>query len=67
MCGALEWLTEERRMTVGEVIALLCEYCSDEDYLLMCKSTYLIEVYDDYILVCTSDSNTSNIRIERKE
>lgn len=54
-------------MSVGEVIALLCKYCSDEDYLLMCKSTYLIEVHDDYILVCTSDSNTSDIRIERKK
>ena len=54
-------------MTVGEVIALLCEYCSDEDYLLMCKSTYLIEVRDDYILVCTSDSNTSDIKKKKKK
>lgn len=54
-------------MTVGEVIALLREYCSDEDYLLMCKSIYEIEVHDDYIFVYCSDGNTSNIRIERKE
>ena len=54
-------------MTIGEVIALLCEYCSDEDYLLMCKSIYLIEVHDDYIFICCNDGNTSDIRIERKE
>ena len=54
-------------MTVGEVIALLCKYCSDEDDLLMCKSTYLIEVHDDYIFVCFNDGNTPDIKIERKE
>lgn len=52
-------------MTVGEVIALLCEYCSYDDYLLMGKSVYEIEVHDDHIFICFSDSNTSNIRIER--
>ena len=54
-------------MTVGEVIALLCKYCSDEDDLLMCKSTYLIEVHNDYIFVCFNDGNTPDIKIERKE
>ena len=54
-------------MTVGEVIALLCKYCSDEDYLLMGKGIYEIEVHDDYIFVCFSDGNTTDIRIERKE
>ena len=54
-------------MTVGEVSALLCKYCSDEDDLLMCKSIYSIDVDDDYIFVCFIDGNTSDIKIERKE
>lgn len=54
-------------MTVGEVIALLAKYCSDEDYLLMCRSIYSIEVYDDRIIVYTVDGNSSDITISNTE
>lgn len=50
-------------MTVGEVVALLAKYCSDEDYLLMCKSIYSIEVSDHSITVFTTDSNSVNVTI----
>lgn len=53
-------------MTVGEVIALLTTYCSDEDYLLMCRSIYNIEVDDDSIIVYTTDGNSSDIVINKK-
>lgn len=52
-------------MTVGEVIALLATYCSDEDYLLMCRSIYSIEVGDDSIIVYTTDGNSPDIIIKR--
>ena len=56
-------------MTVGEVIALLTRYCSDEDSLLMCRSIYSIDVHENYITVYTIDSNSSDVIItaERKE
>lgn len=54
-------------MTVGEVIALLAQYCSDEDYLLMCRSIYSIEVNDNSITVYTTDGNSSDITIRAKE
>ena len=54
-------------MSVGEVIALLCKYCSDADYLLMRRAIYEIEVDDDYIIVCFKDGNIPDIKIERKE
>ena len=50
-------------MTVGEVVALLAKYCSDEDYLLMCRSIYSIEVENDRITVYTTDGNSSDITI----
>lgn len=50
-------------MTVGEVIALLTKYCSDEDYLLMCRSIYSIEVNDHNIMVYTADGNSADIII----
>lgn len=54
-------------MTVGEVIALLAQYCADEDYLLMCRSIYSIEVNGNSITVYTTDGNSSNITISAKE
>jgi len=51
-------------MTIGEVIALLTTYCSDEDYLLMCRSIYSIEVDDDSIIIYTKDGK-SDIIIKR--
>lgn len=54
-------------MTVGEVIALLAQYCADEDYLLMCRSIYSIEVNDNSITVYTTDGNSSDITISAKE
>lgn len=54
-------------MTVGEVIALLAQYCSDVDSLLMCRSIYSIEVAYNSITVCTTDGNSSDITITAKE
>lgn len=54
-------------MTVGEVIALVTQYCSDEDYLLMCRSIYGIEVSDNSITIVTVDGNSSDITIMRGE
>lgn len=54
-------------MTVGEVIALLTQYCSDEDSLLMCKGIYSIDVHENYITVYTIDNNSSDVIIKRKE
>lgn len=54
-------------MAVGEVIALLAQYCADVDYLLMCRSIYSIEVNNDSITVYTTDGNSSNITISAKE
>lgn len=54
-------------MTVGEVIALLAQYCADVDYLLMCRSIYSIEVDDNSITVYTTDGNSSDITIRAKE
>ena len=54
-------------MTVGEVIALLTKYCSDEDSLLMCRSIYSIDVHEQYITVYTMDSNSSDVIIKRDE
>lgn len=54
-------------MSVGEVIALLTQYCSDVDYLLMCRSIYSIEVNNDSITVYTTDGNSSDITIRAKE
>lgn len=50
-------------MTVGEVIALLCMYCSNEDELLMCEELESIEVHDGNVLIYLK--NSSNIRIQR--
>lgn len=38
-----------------------------EDYLLMCRSIYSIEVHSDSITVYTVDGNSSNITISAKE
>lgn len=55
-------------MTVGEVIALLAQYCADEDYLLMCRSIYGIDVSaDNTITVYTVDGNSNDITISAKE
>ena len=54
-------------MTVGEVIALLTQYCSDEDSLLMCRGIYSIDVHENYITVYTTDSNSSDVIIKRKD
>lgn len=54
-------------MTVGEVIALLAQYCSDVDTLLMCRSIYSIKVDDNSITVYTTDGNSSDITISAKE
>lgn len=54
-------------MTVGEVIALLTTYCSDVDCLLMCRSIYNIEVYENRLVIDTVDGNSSDITIMRGE
>lgn len=54
-------------MTVGKVIALLVEYCSDVDDLLMGRSIYSIEVDGNSITVYTTDGNSSDITISANE
>ena len=54
-------------MTAGEVIALLTQYCSDEDPLLMCIGIYSIDVHDNYIIVYTIDGNSPDVIIKRRE
>lgn len=51
-------------MTVGEVIALLSKYASDEDTLLMRKSIYSIDVSDDGIQLYFTDWNTEDYFIK---
>ena len=50
-------------MTVGEVIALLVKYCSDEYSTLMSRGIYSIDVDEDSITVYTTDGNTENLII----
>lgn len=56
-----------RKMTVGEVIALLAQYSSDVDLLLMCRDICSIEVDGNSITVYTTDGNSSDITISAKE
>ena len=51
-------------MTVGEVIAELCKYCS-EDLLLMVRGVTDIEVRGDTITVYFEDRNVEDAVIER--
>ena len=50
-------------MTVGEVIALLTTYASDNYEILMSVSIYDIEVHDDYITVFPTNGSSSTINI----
>lgn len=50
-------------MTVGEVIALLTTYASDNYEILMSVSIYDIEVHDDYITVFPTNGSSSAIDI----
>ena len=57
-------------MTVGEMISALTKYASDQDYLLMAKSIYSVDVhmYDNYvdnIDLCFVDGNTSDVMINK--
>ena len=54
-------------MTVGKVIALLTQYCSDVDILLMCRSICSIEVDGNNITVYTINGTSSNNTISAKE
>lgn len=55
-------------MTVGQVIALLSKYASDENELLMKMNIYSIDVdNENFITVYTVDNNTPNITIFKKE
>ena len=51
------------RFTVGEVIAMLAEYCSNEDEYLLCREIYGITVNDHSITVEVTDANTQDIVI----
>lgn len=50
-------------MTVGEMIALLCKYASNNDELLMAKSVDSVEVRDDGVYVYFTDGNTQDYSI----
>ena len=59
-----------QRMTVGEVISALCKYASDmdddNDYMLMCKSIYGIDVKNENrIEIIFLDGNTQDVAIDR--
>lgn len=51
------------KMTVGEMIALLCKYASNNDELLMAKSVDSVEVKDDGVYVYFTDGNTQDYLI----
>lgn len=48
-------------MTVGEVVALLVKYCSDEYDCLMSATVWDIEVNDDFITVYPTNSSSFTI------
>ena len=54
-------------MTIGEAIALMCQFSSDTgsdgDDLLMHKSAYSIDINEDCIELYFIDANTPNYRI----
>ena len=56
-------------MTVGEVMALLCKQASNEDFYLMSRTIYSIDVNDEGIHVYFKDGNTENysIKIESED
>lgn len=51
-------------MSVGEVIALLTKYASEEDRFLMAKDIYSIDVDENGISLYFTDANTENYKIE---
>ena len=54
-------------LTVGEVIAMLCEHASNEDEYLMRESIYSIDVEDDdSVTVHFTDANTRDYTIRRE-
>ncbi len=54
-------------MTVGEVIAAICLYASEEWYNIMSVSIYSIEVQDDCVEIYCIDGNTGTKKIPRKD
>ena len=56
-------------MTVGEMIALLCNQASDNDMYLMAKGICSIDIDDDGIRLYFTDANTQNyfIKAESEE
>ena len=50
-------------MRVGELIAIMCKYASDEDDLLMVKSIDDIEVRGDKATLYFTDSNTTDVTL----
>ena len=54
-------------MTVGDVIAAICLYASEEWDTIMRVSIYSIEVQDDCVEIDCIDGNTGTITIPRKD
>ena len=48
-------------MSLGEVIAKLCEHCATDDMLLMAKDVDMIECTTDTITVYFTDANTTTL------
>lgn len=48
-------------MTVGKLMAIMCNYASDEDDLLMVKPIDDIEIRGDHATLYFTDSNTSDV------
>lgn len=50
-------------MTVGELMAIMCKYASDEDNLLMVKSIDDIEIRGDKATLYFTDGNTRDVTL----
>ena len=48
-------------MTVGELMAIMCDYASDVDELLMVKGIDDIEIRGDEATLYFTDGNTSDV------
>lgn len=50
-------------MTVGELVAIMCKYASDEDDLLMVRSIDDIEIRGDKATLYFTDGNTRDVTL----
>ena len=53
-------------MTIGELVSALSTYCSEDDYLLFCRSIDSIEIRNDVINLYFTDANTADKTINKQ-